>query len=328
MSSPSRSVLILGGTGFIGWHACGRFLRRGYRATVVGLPPLPQQGLFPAEVNVVLADLNALADAEVTRLLQGHDAVIFAAGADDRVTPRRPAWSFFRAANVLAAQRLFTLARQAGVKRGVLLGSYFVHFARTRPELELARHHPYIRSRLEQEQACLDATLPDLALTILELPYIFGTMPGRVPLWRPLIRYIRATPVLFYTRGGTNMTSVEHVAEAIVGAVEQGRAGERYLIGDENLTWVEFLNRLSRVLGRRKRVITLPNWAILLAFAGVKLLHWLQGREGGLDPAHLLELQAINTFFDPEPSRRALGFGSGGLDQAFAETVEACRVSR
>jgi hypothetical protein len=56
----------------------------------------------------------------------------------------------------------------------------------------------------------------------------------------------------------------------------------------------------------------------------VKLLHRLQGKEGGLDPVHLLELQAINTFFDPEPSRRALGHGSGGLDQAFVQTVERC----
>jgi nucleoside-diphosphate-sugar epimerase len=261
-------------------------------------------------------------------LLAGHEAIVFAAGADDRVTPRRPAWSFFRGANVLAAQRFFTLARTAGIRCGVLLSSYFAHFARTRPELELARHHPYIRSRLEQEQACLDAALPDLELTILELPYIFGTMPGRVPLWRPLIRYVKATPVLFYPRGGTNIVSVEHVAEAIVGTVEQGKAGERYLVGDENPTWQEFLTRLGDVLGKRKQVVTLPNWLIRPALASVKLLQWLQGKEGGLDPIHLLELQTINTFFDPEPSRRALDFGSGGLDQALAETVEACRIGR
>jgi len=324
----SQSVLILGGTGFIGWHATRVLQSQGNRVTAVGLPPLPEPGLFSAETRVTLNDLNALSDSEVLDLLKGHHAVVFAAGADDRVAPRRPAWPFFRAANVLAAQRFFVLARQAGVKRGVLLSSYFAHFARVRPELELAWHHPYIRSRLEQEQACLDAARPDLELTILELPYIFGAMPGRVPLWRPLIKYLAATPLLFYTRGGTNMIAVEHVAEAIAGAIEQGRPGERYLIGDENLTWVEFLARLGRAVGRRKRVLTLPNWAVLPALFGVKLLHRLQGKEGGLDPIRLLELQTINTFFDPEPSRRALGYGSGGLDRALAETVEACRVSR
>lgn len=328
MNSLHNTVLILGGPGFIGYHATRVLQGRGYSVTAVGLPPAPEPGLFSAETHIVLKDLNALADSEVLDLLQGHSAVVFAAGADDRVTPRRPAWPFFRAANVETAQRFFALARKAGVKRGVLLSSYFAHFARTRPELELAKHHPYIRSRLEQEQACLDAALPDLELTILELPYIFGAMPGRVPLWRPLVKYLAATPLLFYTRGGTNMIAVEHVAEAICGAIERGKAGERYLIGDENLTWVEFLDRLGRALGRRKRVLTLPNWVVLPALAGVKLLHRLQGKEGGLDPVHLLELQSISTFFEPEPSRRALGYGSGGLDQAFAQTVEACRISR
>jgi dihydroflavonol-4-reductase len=328
LNSLHNTVLILGGPGFIGYHATRVLQGRGYSVTAVGLPPAPEPGLFSPETRVVLKDLNALADSEVLDLLRGHHAVVFAAGADDRVTPRRPAWPFFRAANVETAQRFFALARKAGVKRGVLLSSYFAHFARTRPELELAKHHPYIRSRLEQEQACLDAALPDLELTILELPYIFGAMPGRVPLWRPLVKYVAATPLLFYTRGGTNMLAVEHVAEAICGAIERGKAGERYLIGDENLTWIEFLDRLGRALGRRKRVFTMPNWVVLPALAGVKLLHRLQGKEGGLDPVHLLELQSINTFFDPEPSRRALGYGSGGLDRAFVETVEACRISR
>lgn len=313
----SHSVLIVGGTGFLGYHATRVLQNRGYVVTAVGLPPQPEPGLFPAETRVVLEDVNALADSELLDLLRGHHAVVFAAGADDRVTPRRPAGPYFRRANVEAAQRFFALARKAGVKRGVLLSSYFAHFARTRPELQLAKHHPYIRSRIEQEQAGLDAALPDLELTILELPYIFGAMPGRVPLWRPLVNYVAATPLLFYTRGGTNMIAVEHVAEAIWGAIERGKAGERYLIGDENLTWVEFLDRLGRAIGRPKRVLTLPNRVVLPALAGVKLSHWLQGKEGGLDPVHLLELQSINTFFDPEPSRRALGYGSGGLDRAF-----------
>jgi hypothetical protein len=164
-----------------------------------------------------------------------------------------------------------------------------------------------------------------LELTILELPYIFGAMPGRVSLWRPLVKYVRSAPLLFYTKGGTNMVAVKHVAEAIVGAVEQGQAGECYLVGDENLAWQEFLTRLGSIMGRRKRVVTLPDWLIRPALAAVKLTHWLQSRESGLDPIHLLDLQSADTFFDPEPARRALGFGSGGLDQAFAETVQACR---
>ena len=50
----------------------------------------------------------------------------------------------------------------------------------------------------------------------------------------------------------------------------------------------------------------------------------LQGREGGLNLVPFTELQTAQAFFDPSKSREALGYGSGGLDEAFKETVEAC----
>lgn len=318
-------VLVLGGTGFIGYHAVRLFRACGWDVTVLALPPLPAAGLLPPEVEVVLADLSRQTDAELEELLKGHDAAVFAAGADDRVTPKAPAWPFFHNANVAQATRFFALARRAGVRRGVLLGSYFAHFARAWPELELARHHPYVRSRVEQEAAVLEAAQPDLELVILELPYIFGRMPGRKPLWTPLIRYLAATPVVFYPRGGSNMVAVERVAEAVVGAATVGAPVGTYLVGDENLTWVEFTGRLTRLMGRRKPVVTLPDWSLRPGLGIVRMLHRIQGREGGLDPVEMVRLQTRNAFFDPEPGRRALGFGAGGLDWALEETVAAAR---
>ena len=55
----------------------------------------------------------------------------------------------------------------------------------------------------------------------------------------------------------------------------------------------------------------------------MRLRHRLAGREGGLDPVEFIKVQARETFFDPEPARRELGFGCGGLDAALAETVKA-----
>jgi dihydroflavonol-4-reductase len=323
------NVFVIGGTGFLGYHAVHELLRRGHRATVLALPPAPPQGTFLPEVQVTLADLNKLVDEEVLALLAGQEAVVYAAGADDRVVPKAPAYDFFYNANVKPTARLFALARRAGVKRGVLLSSYFAHFDRIWPELRLADHHPYVCTRQEQECQALEAAGQTLDLVILELPYIFGAAPGRVPLWAPIIAYLRSPlPVVFYPRGGTNMIAVRHVAEAIAGALERGEGGERYVIGEANLTWAEWLTRLSQLLGRPKRVITLPDWVATAGLWGVHVLHRLQGREGGLDPVQFARLQTRNTFFDPKPARRALGFGQGGLDEALAETVKACLAGR
>ncbi len=317
-------VLIVGGTGFLGYHATLEFLRRGHDVTSLALPPLPAEDLLPPQVTLHFANVNELSDEETRELLTGHDAVIYAAGVDDRVTPDAPAYPVFYEGNVASASRVIRLARESGVRRGVVLGSYFAYFNREWPELELARHHPYIRSRVVQAAACIEAGGDALDVMILELGYIFGSMPGRTPLWKPLVDYLRSPFPVFYSGGGTNAIAVEHVAEAIAGAVEQGEGGQRYTIGDENLTWREMLTRLAHADGREKRIVTLPKFVVRAGAHLLQLSHRLQGREAGLDPVRFVEVQTRTTYLDPTPSQEALGYERGGLDRAFADTVAAC----
>jgi nucleoside-diphosphate-sugar epimerase len=318
-------VFILGGTGFLGYYTTLELIRRGHTVRTLALPPLPAGDLLPPEVEILLGDFNQLGDVEVLNLFRDCDGVVFAAGVDDRVTPKAPAYPFFHKANVHTAERFFQLAKAAGAKRGVLLSSYFAHFGRVWPEMQLTEHHPYIRSRVEQERVCLEVAGEDLDLMILELPYIFGRMPGRTPLWKPIVDYLHwPLPWLFYTRGGTSMISVEKVAQGIVGALEVGESGRRYLIGDENLTWGEFFERLGAVAGVSKRVVTLPDVLVLIGLWSVKLLHLVRGLEGGLKPGEFLKLQTRETFFDVVEAQKALGFEGGGLDEAFRETIRGC----
>ena len=319
-----QHVLIVGGTGFLGYHAARELLAKGMRVTALGLPPAPPPDLFPESVQVILCNVDQTSDEELLRMLRGHDALVFAAGMDDRVTPTRPAYPAFRHANVETPVRLLTLAKQAGVKRAVVLGSYFAHFDRLWPELHLAEHHPYIRSRVEQEKAV--TSIPGLDVDVLELPYIFGAMPvpGWRPMWRPLIQYLRGLPLVAYMRGGTACISARTVGRAVAGAIEQGNASTCYPIGGENLTWAEMLTRLAAADGRRVRVVTIPDWLLKVGLFFVWLVHALQGREGGLDLRRFAPLQTARAFLDPEPSSTALGYEVAGLDEAFRQTVEAC----
>jgi len=160
-------------------------------------------------------------------------------------------------------------------------------------------------------------------LMILELPYIFGSMPGRTPLWKPLIHYVNSRYPLFYMSGGTNMIAVEHVGEAIVGAIEKGKGGHSYTVGDKNLTWVEFLERILGILGKKKRIAIVPTCLVRLMLRVVGVQHRLRGRESGLDPVRFAAIQTRNTFFDPSPAAEELGYGRGNLEQAFKDTVKA-----
>lgn len=320
-----QRVFIVGGTGFLGYHATQEFVKRGWQVTALGLPPGPPLNLYPDSVEVTIQDIEHIDNKELLQLLQGHDAVVFAAGMDDRYTPKKPAYPAFYRANVEVPRRLLTLAVQAGIRRAVILGSYFAYFNRTWPEMELAKHHPYIRSRVEQEQEL--TSIPGMETCVLELPYIFGNMPvpGWKPLWTPLIKYLRMSPVILYMTGGSACVTASTVGKAIVGAIEHGTPGACYPICDENLSWAEMLTRLAAADGRKVRVVNLPTWLVKISLFTVWLLHAIRGKEAGLDPRQFAPLQTSETYLDPDASRKALGYEPGNLAQAFQDIVVACK---
>ena len=147
-----KKILVLGGTGLLGYHTTLELLKHDYDVVSVSLPPMPTEDLF-AGLNVEshLFDINDKTDAELLELLQGIYGVMYAIGADERIVPDAPAFSFFYEANVRPTQRLARLARQSGVQRFVVYGSYFSEFAQRWPETRLA-DQAYPKTRLLQEE--------------------------------------------------------------------------------------------------------------------------------------------------------------------------------
>ena len=319
------NTFVVGSTGFLGYFAVQELLARGHRVRSISLHPASPELNFPSEVELVLGDLNATPDDTLRGMLQGMDGLIFAAGLDDRVVPKAPAYPKFYDANVAATRRLIRLGKEAGIKKAVVFSSYFVACHRRWPELRLPEHHPYIRSRVEQIREALEEAGSDMAVSFLMLPYIFGSLPGKTPLWKPLIGYLNSiSPWAFYPAGGSAMVSADEVGRAAVRALEAGRSGEEWPIASDNLTWVEFLGRIGKILGKPKRVITLPNWLLKPSMAAVELGYHLRGKESGLSMVPFVELQTRDAFLDTEYSREQLGYEKGDLDEALADTVRAC----
>ncbi len=312
----------------MGYHAAKEMVRRGYQVSILALPPMPADGLFSADIPIHLKDLGTLSDMELLNFLSGMDAVVFAAGVDDRVTPKSPAYPFFKKHNVDPVCRLARLCAGAGVGKLIILGSYFAHFDRIWPELRLREHHPYIRSRVEQAASAITEAGDRLVVVSLELPYIFGTMPGRTPLWKPLIRYVLSRYPLFYPRGGTTCVTVRQVAQAICGAVERIHESGCIPVGGENLAWSALLDKIMKLGGVTKHVITLPDWIVLIGAWLIRTLHKLQGRESGLEPVRFVRLQTSETYLDASISQGLLGYESGGLDEALKDTMSASIQSK
>lgn len=320
-----KNVFILGGTGLLGYHTVRELLDRGYTVSTMSLPPMPAEDLLPKEVECSLGNINEMSDEDILNLLKGKDAFIYAAGADERMLPQAPATRFFYKENVIPTQRLARLAREAGVKKFVLYGSYFSHFAEKWTDLKLATEQAYPRTRLLQEEIAILEGEGEMDVMSLRLPYIFGTMPGRKPLWEMFLPQIQGKDFVPVLAGGTAMVTVKQVAEATVGAIEHGKHGGKYAISDTNMKHEEFFRIIADVLGQKDTVIqVLPLEQMRPAYVKVDEQVAAEGKEHGIHIALTADIQNRDAYIDPEDTMPILKYNKDDVRESIKETIREC----
>ncbi|WP_062109099.1 NAD-dependent epimerase/dehydratase family protein [Bacillus niameyensis] len=319
-----KNVFILGGTGLLGYHTTQELLNRGYHVSTVSLPPMPAAELLPSDVECHLGNINEMSDDQVLDLLKGKDMFVYAAGEDERVVPDAPAAHYFYKANVLPTQRMARLARVAGVKRFVLYGSYFAHFAEKWTDLDL-KSEAYPRTRLLQEQVAFLEGEGQMDVMSLRLPYIFGLMPGRVPLWKMFLPQIQGKDFVPVLGGGTAMVTVKQVAQATVGALEHGKHGGKYAISDTNMKHAEFFQMIADVLGQKDTVIqAVPIEQMKPAMAQLDSQTAEAGKEHGIHLATTADIQSRDAYIDPNDTMPILKYEKDDVKAAIIETIKAC----
>lgn len=317
-------VFIVGGTGLLGSAAASELIDRGHDVLSVALPPLPKGAFLPREMKIVLGNYFEMSDEEIEKQMQDCDAFVFAAGIDERVEFPPPVYDQYIKYNVDPVDRFLRIGKKVGVRRAVICGSYFAHFAKIWPEYKMAEHHPYIRARLKQEEIALSHNKDGMDVMILELPYIFGTQPGRKPVWTILVEQIFSMKkITFYPKGGTTMLTVKQTAQAIAGALEQGQGGRCYPVGWFNMSWVEMLNIFHKHMGYEKRkVITVPTFLARMSFRKMKKNYLKNGLEPGLEPIAFTKIMTAKTFIDKAIIRDELGVTEDDIDTAIGESVK------
>ena len=137
------NIFMIGGTGLLGCEAAIQLIKQGHKVTSVALPPLPQGAPIPEEMDLIFGDINKKTDDEILEMLEGNDVFIFAAGVDERVEFPAPVYDYYYKYNIAPLERIFPLCKKAGVKRAVVLGSYFAYLAKMKPEAHFEERNPY-----------------------------------------------------------------------------------------------------------------------------------------------------------------------------------------
>ena len=298
-------VFMIGGTGLLGCEAATELIKAGHSVTCVALPPLPDGAPIPKEMEIIFGDINKKSDEEIKEMLKGSDCFIFAAGVDERVEFPAPVMNYYYKYNIAPLERIFPLCKEAGVKRAVVLGSYFSYLAKIRPDMNLEERNPYFKSRLMQEKVCEDACDDNFSVAVLELPYIFGTQPGRKPVWTVLIEQIEFMdkwPFTMYPKGGTTMLTCRQVGQAIKGAAENKRGAKGFEpipIGMYNLNWKQFLDIVYDARGMHgRKILGVAPWMMKMGMIKVVKDYKERGIDSGMDPYQLPDIMDINLFID------------------------------
>ncbi len=324
-------VFMIGGTGLLGSEAARIFIERGHQVKSVALPPLPQGAPIPEEMELEFCNIYEKSDEEIKAMMSGCDCFVFAAGIDERVEFPAPVYDAYYKYNIAPLKRLLPICKEIGMKNAVILGSYFSFLAKERPDMKLTEKHPYIRSRIDQEEVAFSFADENFDVAVLELPYIFGTQPGRKPVWVILIEQIKMMdklPCTMYPGGGTAMLTVRQVGEVIVGAAEKSKGAKAWPISMYNMNWKRFLKIVyaARGMGNNRKIISIPPWMMRMGLGGVKKEYAAKGIESGIDVDGLADIMDINLYMDTKYSIE-LGATEDDIEVAITDSIKVSQAS-
>ena len=314
-------VLVTGATGFVGGAVARALTERGYRVRALVRPGRDLSGLRERGVEAVEGDL--LDPASVSAAVQGVEGVFHAAAvyaywsADPSIIYR---------VNVDGTARLLEAAHRAGVRRVVFTSTVatlrWPGPGRLADEgsvasLEEMTGH-YKRSKWLAERAALAANGEGLDVVAVNPTAPFGPGDARpTPTGRIVLEFLRRR-FPGYVRTGVNAVDVADVAAGHVSAFERGRAGERYILGNENLTLGEVYRLLREATGLRRLPVRVPYW---LAFGAGVVDGLVEGRLLGREP--YIPVEGLRVSRRPMYTDCSRAVGELGLPQTpAAEALE------
>jgi dihydroflavonol-4-reductase len=286
----------------------------------------PPEGLLPPAVEFARGDVL---DADALRhAVEPCDAVFHLAAVYSYA--RRDA-ALMRAVNVDGTRIVLDAARRGRRRRIVHTSSCATcgpvpgrpateQDAPPAWELEV----PYKRTKLEGERLALAATREGLDVVVVNPTTPVGPGDRRpTPTGKMIADVARGRARAYLARGALNVVAVEDVAAGHLLAHEHGRAGERYLLGGENLSMRDVFATVAAAAGRPAPRLAIPWRAAHLAVRAADVAARARGREPSLLVLDEVRLARLPMTFDDAKARRALGHRSRPAREALAAATRA-----
>lgn len=318
------TVLVTGGTGFVGSAIVRRLLDAGLEVRVLARPRSNRANLEGLPVEIVEGDL--LDPASLARAAKGCTAV-FHAAADYRLWLPKPAQIY--ECNVEGTRNVLIAALEAGVSRVVYTSS--VATLGLKPGgapadedtpvsiADMIGHYKRSKFLAESEVKRL-AAQEGIPVVIVNPSAPVGPRDIKPTPTGRMIVEAAAGRMPAYVETGLNVVHVDDVAEGHLRAYERGRTGERYVLGGTNLTLREILTEIADLTGKRPPRVRLPHKVVMPIAYVAEAAARLTGTEP-VATRDSVRMAKKLMYYSSDKARRELGFTPRPPRAALADAI-------
>lgn len=323
-----KKVFLTGATGFIGASLARELAREGCEVKALVRPGSDRRNISGLDIEIHEGDL--LDSASLEAGLAGCDT-LFHAAADYRLWTRDP--SSMYAVNVDGTRAILTAALKKDVSRVVYTSSVGTlgNPGDGRPGTEetpvtfadMVGH--YKKSKFLAEREAESFLARGLPLVIVNPSTPVGARDIKpTPTGKIIVDFLnRKMPA--YLDTGLNLIDVEDCARGHILAARRGRIGEKYILGNRNLTLREIFTLLEEISGLPAPKVRLPYTPILLAALVNEGLSRITGREPMI-PLAGVRMAGKLMYFNSSKAVRELGLPQNPVEDALRKAVEWFRA--
>ena len=324
-------VLVTGASGFVGSAVARQLIAAGARVRVMARVTSPRDNLDLAHSEIVTGDLR---DIDAVRSAMRGVTAVFHVAADYRIWAPDPEEIVRN--NLAMTKVVMEAALAAGVGRIVYTSSVATLRAftdgrssdETLPSSEAAAVGAYKRSKVAAERLVenliAERGLPAVIVnpsTPIGPRDIKPTPTGRIVLEAASGRM----PAFVDT--GLNLVHVDDVALGHLQAYRQGRIGERYVLGGQNVTLQAMLAEIARLVGRAPPRVRLPRELVYPVAYAAEFVASFTGREP-MATVDGLRMAKYFMYFSSAKAERELGYSARPYPEALQDAVAWFRAEK
>jgi dihydroflavonol-4-reductase len=316
-------ALVSGATGFVGAAVARALGAAGWQVRALVRAGSDRSNLQTLAVDVVEGDLTD--PSSLDRAVEGCTG-LFHVAADYRLGARDPS-QLYRT-NVEGTRNILNAARGAGVARIVYTSSVATigippdgspGEERTPAALGDMIGH-YKRSKYLAEEVAREAARAGMSVVIVNPTTPVGPGDIKPTPTGQLVLDAASGRMPAYVDTGLNIVHVDDVAAGHLLAFERGRAGERYILGGEDMSLQGILEQISRLAGRKAPRIRLPYAAVLPVAYLAEGLARLTGQSGRVT-LEGVRMSRKRMFFSSAKAAAELGYRWRPPIEAFEDAL-------